>query len=117
MHVILTHRCLTLYRTMHSVYVLVLIKPLHPRAYAYSQTNPSPYLEEKAFHPVVLKTSVIRSKSHILSRYLILNLELYLTKTNELPFLSIQIQPDLQAVGFVKMSALQYSHPAIPHGC
>jgi len=39
LHVVLTYRCWTLYRIMHSIYVLVLIEPLRPPAFVYLQTN------------------------------------------------------------------------------
>jgi len=39
LHVVLTYRRWTLYRILHSVYVLVLIEPFHPAAYVYLQTN------------------------------------------------------------------------------
>ena len=39
LHVVLTYRCWTLYRIMHSAYVLVLTEPLQPPATVYLQTN------------------------------------------------------------------------------
>ena len=35
-------------------------------------------------------------------------------KPSQIPSLSIQVQPDLRAVGFVKRNALIYSIPATP---
>ena len=39
LRVVLTYRCWTLYRIMHSAYILVLIEPLHPPASVYLQMN------------------------------------------------------------------------------
>jgi len=94
---------------MHSVYALVLIKPLHPPADLFFANEAPLYIRRRKLS--IQYSLKLSSSPQNPTQCSVLNFD---RKPNEFPSLGIRIQPDLRAVGFLKGNALKYSVPITP---
>jgi len=74
----------------------------------------SVHTEEKALYPVFLKLSLSTHNPTYDTLFNCKFKDFFHRKPNKISPVGIRIQADLRAVGFAKVTALQYTHPATP---